>query len=407
MNLVNALGYVVSSVPVANDGTYSFNDAAPGVNYSLVLSTTQGTSGTPAPVASLPDGWVNTGETRNGTIDYGAQGVIDNRLFGFTSAVNFDFGIEQLPTSVPIYANIPEPVAGQFLTLNGGSNPPILSGKDAEDCPSGCTLDAHNVVIDAVPLNSNLYYNGILVTSGQLITNFNPSLFKIEFTPVTVGSKLTEFYYSFVDSAGKKDPATALYSLNWLSILPATGLQLSAIRDGNNVSLNWKTISEINSDYFEIERSTDSRNYIKVGTSVQAAGISNSEKLYHAVDDIRNVQSPLVYYRIKLTDKNGKKAYSNVGTVKLPENGAVIKLVPNPFISEITINASVEQNSALGIRMLDLSGRSISNSSLKITKEIPSVTIRNLNNLTRGIYLVEVTDLQSGKKTVFKVEKIN
>jgi hypothetical protein len=115
----------------------------------------------------------------------------------------------------------------------------------------------------------------------------------------------------------------------------------------------------------------------------------------------------VVYYRIKLTDKNGKKAYSNVGIVKLPENGAVIKLVPNPFISEITINASVEQNSALGIRMLDLSGRSISNSTLKITKEIPSVTIRNLNSLTRGIYLVEVTDLQSGKKTVFKVEKIN
>ena len=192
-----------------------------------------------------------------------------------------------------------------------------------------------------------------------------------------------------------------------MSILPATGLELSATREKNNVSLNWKTISEINSDYFEIERSTDGRNYTKVGTSVKAAGTSNSEKLYHADDDTRNVQSPIVYYRIKLTDKNGKKAYSNVSIVKLPENGAVIKLVPNPFISEITINAAVEQNSALGIRMLDLSGRTISNGILKITKEIPSVTIRNLNGLTRGIYLVEATDIQSGKKTVFKVEKIN
>ena len=407
VNLVDASGYVAASVAVANNGTYSFPNASPGANYSLVLSTISGVVGTPAPASSLPSGWEYTGETRNGIIDNGTQGVIDNRLYGFTSAINFDFGIEQLPSSVPLYANISEPVAGQFLTLNGGANPPILSGKDAEDCPSGCTLNAHNVVIDAVPLNSNLYYNGILVTSGQLISNFNPSLFKIEFTAVTIGSKLTEFYYSFVDSAGKKDPATALYSLNWLSILPATGLQLSATREKNNVTLNWKTISEINSDYFEIERSTDSRNYIKVGNNVKAAGTSNSEKLYNADDDIRNVLSPVVYYRIKLTDKNGKKAYSNVGIVKLPENGAVIKLVPNPFISEITINASVEQNGSLGIRMLDLSGRSISNSTLKITKEIPSVTVRNLNSLTRGIYLVEVTDIQSGKKTVFKVEKIN
>ena len=57
--------------------------------------------------------------------------------------------------------------------------------------------------------------------------------------------------------------------------------------------------------------------------------------------------------------------------------------------------------------MLDLSGRSLSNSTLKITKEIPSVTIRNLSNLTKGIYLVEVTDIDSGKKTIFKVEKMN
>jgi hypothetical protein len=407
VSLVDTLGYVVASVPVANNGTYSFNDAAPGASYSLVLSTTPGITGNPAPAASLPSGWVNTGETRNGTIDYGAPGIIDNRVFGFTNAVNFDFGIDKLPTSIPFYIHIAQPVAGQVMTLNGGSNPPVLSGKDQEDCPSGCTLNSHNVVIDAVPSNSNLYYNGVLVTSGQLISNFDPSLFKIEFTAVTVGSQLTEFYYSFVDAAGKKDTAVALYSLNWLSILPATGLELTATRTGNNALLNWKTISEINSDYFEIERSTDGRNYTKVGSIVKAAGTSNSEKLYQASDNIQNVQSPILYYRVRLTDLGGKKAYSNVALVKLPENGAVIKVVPNPFISEITVRASLEQNGSLNVRMLDLSGRTISNSVQKITKDIPSVTIRNLNQLVKGMYLVEVTDMQSGKKTVFKVEKIN
>ncbi len=407
VNLVDALGYVAAVVPVANDGTYSFINASPGVSYSLLLSTTKGIPGSPAPPAALPDGWVNTGETRNDTIDFGSPGIIDNRPYGFANAVNFDFGIEQLPSSVPFYVNIKAPVAGQFITLNGGTNPPVLSGKDAEDCGFGCSLETRSVTVDAPPLNANLYYNGILVTAGQVISNFDPSLLKIEFTAVTVGSMYTEFYYSFVDAAGKKDPVTAVYSLNWLSILPATGLNVTANRTGNNVALNWKTISEINSDYFEIERSTDGRNYTKIGTSIKAAGTSNIEKFYQSTDDTRDIQTPLVYYRIKLTDVGGKIAYSNVGVVKLPENGAIIRVTPNPFISEITVNASVEQNSSLGIRMMDMSGRTISNSTQKITKEIPTIIIRNLNGLTRGIYLVEVTDIQSGKKRVFKLEKSN
>ncbi len=72
VNLVDALGYVVATAAVANDGTYSFADVPPGMIYSLVLSTINGIAGTPAPAASLPSGWVNTGETRNGTIDYGS-----------------------------------------------------------------------------------------------------------------------------------------------------------------------------------------------------------------------------------------------------------------------------------------------------------------------------------------------
>lgn len=405
VSLVDAMGYVVSTVKVGSDGTYNFTDAAPGVNYSIVLATSNLAVGAPAPVASLPDGWTNTGETRNGVIDYGTMGVIDNRPYGFSSVGNLDFGIELLPSSVPIYANIPQPTLGQIITLNGGSNPPVLSGKDEEDCTSGCTLDGRNVVIDVIPNNADLFYNGVLVTAGQLIINFNPDLLQVQFTTATLGSNMTEFFYSFVDSAGKKDPVTAIYSINWLTLLPVKGLELTAIKTGKNVMLNWKTISEINSDHFEIERSLDGRNYIKVGADLTAAGNSNTEKQYQSADDISNINKPVVYYRIKLLDKSGKYAYSNVATVKLPENGALVKVVPNPFISEITITVSLEQSSSFAIRMIDMSGRTISNNAQKITRDNPTVTLRNLNSLVRGMYIVEVTDTETGKKNVFKVEK--
>lgn len=406
VNLINELGYVIGSVPVAANGTYSFNNASPGKNYSLVLSTTQGTLGDLAPTPSLPEGWINTGETRNGTIDYGEMGIIDDRTYGYTSVVNYDFGIERTPTSVPFYVSIPTPTVGQQLTLNGGSNPPILSGKDGEDCPSGCTLNGRNLSIDIPPLNSNLYYAGILVTPGQVITNFDPNQLKVEFTAVTVASMVTNFYYSFIDAAGKKDSVPAIYSLNWLSILPAKGLALTANRSGDMVTLNWKTISEMNSDYFEVERSTDAKNYSKVGVQVKAAGNSSDEKHYQLSDDVSNVLATTVYYRIKLTDINGSIAYSNVAIVNLPSS-ETIKVSPNPFLSNITISMPVEQNTSVSIRMLDISGRAVLNTTKVVSKDLPQVTLSNLNGLLKGIYVIEVIDLQTGKKTVTKLEKSN
>jgi Bacterial Ig domain/Secretion system C-terminal sorting domain len=406
VNLINEMGYVISAVPVASNGTYSITNVPPGGTYSLILSTVQGTPGSLAPAPTLQGGWVNTGETRNGVIDYGAAGIIDSRTFGFSDAVNFDFGIERMPNSDPYYVNIPTPVAGQIVTLNGGSNPPIPSGTDPEDCVTGCTLVGRTIVIDEAPLNANMYYNGVLVSSGQSIPNFDASLLTIEFTPVTVASQFTEFYYSFVDLAGVKDTVTAAYSLNWLTILPVKGLNLTANRTGTNVPLNWKTITEINSEYFEIERSTDGRNYTKIGSNVKAAGNSIAEKLYQSEDDISDVQSSTVYYRVKLIAISGKIAYSNVAVIKLPANGT-IKVSPNPFSSSITINMPVEQNTSIGIRMMDMSGRAVLSTTQKVSKDKPQVTINNLGGLTRGIYVIEVIDLQTGKKAVSKLEKSN
>lgn len=205
----------------------------------------------------------------------------------------------------------------------------------------------------------------------------------------------------------ERDLTPALYTINWFTVLPVTGLNLTAVRTGTDVLLNWKTISEINSDYFEIERSTDGRNYVKIGNNVRAAGNSNIEQQYQSPDDIRNIESVTeVYYRVKLKDVSGKIAYSNVAIVKLPANGA-IKVSPNPFMSQITISISVEQNTSMGIRMLDMSGRTISVSTQTVSKEMPQVTIKGLSGLVRGIYLVEVSDIQSGSKKVFKLEKAN
>ena len=405
VNLVNALGNVIEAATVANSGTYSFTNITPGKNYSLILSTTNGVIGQPAPSPSLPAGYVNTGETRNGTIDLGTAGAIDSRTYGFTDAVNFNFGINGLPTADNVSFSIDYPTVDQFITLNGGGNPPAFSGTDPEDCNSGCTLSNHTVIINTVPANGELYYNGVLVTPGQQINNFDPALLQIKITAATIGSSNISFGYSFADAAGSTNPTPATYNIFWSPALPVKGLALSAGITAGKVYLNWKTIAEINSHYFEIERSLNNKDFVKIGNNIQAAGNSNTAKKYDFTDDAGNFQQAvIVYYRIKIVDLQGKFSYSNIAPLRLNKEVG-IAVWPNPFKSFVTVNINSRQNNQFAITVADMAGKTIARYNQRVAKGLSQFSVNGIGKLPKGMYLLGIRDQLTGKQVVYKLIK--
>lgn len=78
------------------------------------------------------------------------------------------------------------------------------------------------------------------------------------------------------------------------------------IRD--KVEIRWETESELNSDYFTIERSQNGEKFHKIAT-VEGAGTTNDNQIYSYFDE-----NPLIgisYYRLVQTDFNGHKTTSN------------------------------------------------------------------------------------------------
>jgi Bacterial Ig domain/Bacterial cadherin-like domain len=405
VNLVNSGGTIVAAVPVNADGTYNFNNVTPGSDYSLSLSTILGTVGQPAPAAALPAGWANTGERRNSIIDLGSAGVIDTRTYGFTNTVNFDFGIEQLPNTDNHTAIITLPVINQLITLNGGANPPLLSGTDPEDCTVGCDLINKSVVINVLPLNTELYYNGILITTGQQINNFDANLLQVKITAAALGSTGTSFTYSYTDAAGKRDPTPATYTINWLGTLPVTGLKATANLQGTVATIKWETLSEYNTDYFILERSMDNISFSAVGNKVDAAGNSDTKLEYKQDDNVSGlIQNAVIYYRVKLTDIGGKIKYSNVAVVRL--NKVIgITAWPNSFTSYVTIGVNVDRSTDLKISLTDAAGKFIAEKNVHVVKGVSQFTLNGLDKLANGVYLLNVTDKNSGSKTIYKLIK--
>ena len=403
--LVNSSGKIALKTTVnSGTGAYSFPFAGVNTTYTLVLSTADSALLSAAPpTIGLASNWASVGDAYGTTNDAGAGnelGTPNTRITVktlLTSVPNVNFGIERLPTSNNHYTSITHPSIGQIITLNGGVNPPVLSGSDAEDCNLGCTLSARSVIIDTVPTNSDLYYNNVLLADGQLISNFNPALLEIRITNSVIGDSIIYFRYSFVDVAGRKGIIPAIYELSWNWPLPADGLIAKVNLNNNIASVSWSTLSEQNTDYFVLERSLDNINYSVTGNMVKAIGNSTTKQLYEQPDNISSLtQQSIIYYRVKLYDLDGKVKYSNVLALRLSQKPGVT-IRPNPFTSVISISITTERETSLDIRLTDLSGRTIKKISQTAKKGILMITFDGLEQLPAGVYIVEVTDMNAGK----------
>ncbi|MES2440976.1 MAG: SdrD B-like domain-containing protein [Verrucomicrobiota bacterium] len=201
-NLVS--GTTVAQVTTAAAGAYNFGTVAANTSYTVVISMTQGTVGSAAPAAALPSGYVNTGENiGTGT---GSDGSPNGSLavVVVTSPIsNVNFGVERTPTANNVSASSQlNPAGTNQVTV------PTLTGTDPEDAA------ITTFVINTLPGNGTLYYNGGLVTVGQTITSYNSTLLKLD---PNDGAITASFTYSVVDAAGKSS-ATATATMPFTAI---------------------------------------------------------------------------------------------------------------------------------------------------------------------------------------------
>ncbi len=105
-----------------------------------------------------------------------------------------------------------------------------------------------------------------------------------------------------------------------------------------SVQLFWSTANEINSSYFEVERSVNGRDFKPMGR-VNAAGNSNKTITYKLNDDNLPIHNK-IYYRLKIMDIDGQFTYSKVVEVNLLDETKVkqvLSVYPNPVASELNI----------------------------------------------------------------------
>ncbi len=172
-----------------------------------------------------------------------------------------------------------------------------------------------------------------------------------------------------------------------LNSLPVKLIILTVHQSNEDAILNWQTASEINSDYFEVERSTDNADWLAVGR-IKAAGNSSEIKNYGYPDNIsamlqQNVKS--IYYRLKQVDKDGAIINSTVISLNLKTKISTITLYPLPINNILTAVSNNAEN-ITEITLFDMNGKQVVSGA---TGQL------NVSALAQGIYVVKVvTDKQ-------------
>jgi hypothetical protein len=173
-------------------------------------------------------------------------------------------------------------------------------------------------------------------------------------------------------------------------VLPVTILSFDAkYVASNNVKVSWSTTDEVNASYFVVERSSNGSDFTDV-SQVNASESANPVHTYTVNDQLYNVNSNVVYYRLRIVDKDGKYSYSKIIPVKLDQPENSISVYPNPVDNYAIVNLYSDKPGNGMLRLIDEAGRQILIKSFTVISGNNNLTLDQLGHLPKGIYVIQV-----------------
>lgn len=171
--------------------------------------------------------------------------------------------------------------------------------------------------------------------------------------------------------------------------LPVELVDFTAIAKENNTTLlKWSTASEINNDFFEVQRKIPEKNTWETLGKVQGIGFSNSLNKYDFIDE--KPANGINYYQLKQVDFDGKIDFSPIVSVTFKIDNSntepLLTIYPNPAKNELWLKSSetINTENALKVEVYNILGEMVE--SFIMTDNLQKL---NINTYQKGLYLIK------------------
>lgn len=181
-------------------------------------------------------------------------------------------------------------------------------------------------------------------------------------------------------------------------VVPVKLTHFQAEAKGMDALLTWETATEQNLSHYDIERSTDQRQWHWVG---QSNGQNNTytSAIYQWTDAnaLRNAGGEYVYYRLKMVDTDGSFEYSPIRSVQVSKSGKIVRIQPNPVSETLHIYLpDIDRDAAVTATLYDFTGKLVLQTSCNAS------TVMDVSTLPRGMYTLQLTE----RNTILATERV-
>jgi len=181
------------------------------------------------------------------------------------------------------------------------------------------------------------------------------------------------------------------------AVLPVMIADFKADVKGKTILLEWTTGSEINNDFFSIERSADGEKFESISI-IEGVGNSNDFVDYRFVDE--QAQQGMNYYRLRQVDFDGTESFSEVVLVQFRgTEDNQLDVYPTLVKGELNINLTKFTSKEVSFEIYNINGKLVGVHSV-MTGDIAQI---NTSYLTEGMYFGRLIVNNATFKTRFIV----
>ena len=255
--------------------------------------------------------------------------------------------------------------------------------------PTSATINTGQTVSFSVSnVSANAWY-ALVDYSGN---SFGTSQYRTTSSPFTITTKAinTASTYNLKLTADQLTGCPASFALATITVnpvsLPVNFLSVNVQPQGNGALLTWTVTNEVDVLRYEVEQSTDCRNFTVKG-QVAFSPATGTTNHYSFMDNSLNGQD--VCYRIKQVDVNGNVHYSRIANLRTAANNHTV-ISPNPATQFLTIRKSSLVQERITISLLDMTGRMVYQDKATLLPGINLIEIGDLNLYSKGQYLIRL-----------------
>jgi hypothetical protein len=190
------------------------------------------------------------------------------------------------------------------------------------------------------------------------------------------------------------------------SVALATSIQnFTATQNGNSILLQWLTENEQNNSIYEIQISTDGKQFNNAGEAHGDPATEGTSTKYQYQYNIDQANPGTVYFRVKRIDASGRVSYSAILIVR--QGGAgddqmSYQTYPNPATNSLVFRFNTAQTGRYHLELVNTAGQIVQQRAVTLTG---GTELRlDLNpKPVKGLYFLRTTDLSHDQHYVSKV----